>query len=146
MYFPVDKDYGYRLRKAVGQTYDCTIRRSEVYLTAAECLSKLGEDERSAEMLTTLLSQRLSPDALPQAKAKYSTLHGVEMVRYILGERLKEFAQEGGHDWYDFKRSGQPELRKTIHGEEVVLQDHDPRYVIPLPTEARENNPYLSVK
>ena len=145
-YFPVDEGYGYRLRKAVGQTYDCTIRRSEVYLTAAECLSKLGEDERSAEMLTTLLSQRLSPEALPQAKAKYSTLHGVEMVRYILGERLKEFAQECGHDWYDFRRSGQPELRKTIHGEEVVLQDHDPRYVIPLPAEARENNPYLSVK
>ena len=97
-------------------------------------------------MLTTLLSQRLSPEALPQAKAKYSTLHGVEMVRFILGERLKEFAQECGHDWYDFKRSGQPELRKMIHEEEVVLQDHDPRYVIPLPTEARENNPYLSVK
>ena len=97
-------------------------------------------------MLTTLLTHRLSSDALSEAKAKYSTLHGAEMTRYILEERLKEFAQECGHDWYDFKRSGQPELRKTIHGEEVVLQDHDPRYVIPLPAEARENNPYLSVK
>lgn len=144
-YFPLNDGYGYRLKAAVGQGYDSTIRRAELYLTAAECSARLGRDDQARQYLTTLLSSRLTKDALGNASQEIATLSGESLVSYILKERLKEFAQEG-HDWYDFKRTTQPELRKTIHGDEVVLKAEDPRYVIPLPIEARESNPYLSTK
>lgn len=119
-----------------------TFRRSEVYLNAAEAASRLGNDADARRYLDQLLANRMTPQAFSLKKAKTDDLRGEKLLAEILLQRRLELAGEG-HDWFDFKRTTQPELTKTVRGEVFTLPAGDPRYTIKLPKEAVENNPLL---
>lgn len=119
-----------------------TIRRAEVYLNAAEAAVRLGETESARKYLSELLKNRMTPNAFSTEKARIDALSAQALVDEILKQRRLELAGEG-HDWFDFKRTTQPELKKVVRGETYTLPAGDPRYVISLPREARDNNPLL---
>ena len=55
---------------------------------------------------------------------------------------MKELACQGFR-WFDLRRYGKPEIKKTYEGKEYVLRKNDPRYIIPFPLEAIQNNANL---
>ncbi|MDN4754089.1 RagB/SusD family nutrient uptake outer membrane protein [Porphyromonadaceae bacterium W3.11] len=134
---------GYQIPiKGTNKAEQTTIRRSEIYLTAAEACARLGENEEAKGYLLTLLKNRLTPEAYATEAQTISNLSDKKLISRVMLERQKELAFEG-HDWYDYKRTDQPELRKTIYGKEYVLPAKDPRYTLDLPKEAKANNPLL---
>lgn len=139
---PEDKD-GYAVMAKVGTpSTSVTFRRAEIYLTAAEAATRLGETEEGKTLLTTLLKSRLTPEVFRTEKARIDQLTGDKLLEEILLQRRLELSGEG-HDWLDFKRTTQPELHKVVRGVSLTLPAGDPRYVITLPKDARDNNPLL---
>ncbi|CEN47502.1 hypothetical protein CCAN11_1450006 [Capnocytophaga canimorsus] len=48
-----------------------------------------------------------------------------------------------GHRWFDLRRANQKEIIHTFQGKTYTLKANDPRYTLPFPKEAIENNPKL---
>lgn len=142
-YFGDPDGMGYKIPlKGIDKSEQTTIRRSEVYLTLAECYARTGKNTEAQKYLLALLQKRLIPSAYIVEESAVRALSGEALVRKVLLERQKELVLEG-HDWYDYKRTNQPELRKIINGQEYVLPAKDPRYTLDLPKEAKLNNPLL---
>ena len=120
-----------------------SFRRAELYLNAAEALAREGKLADARTQLGTLLQNRYTPDAYTTEMNLINSLSSDKLIEAILAEREKELALEG-HQWYDWRRTTQPEVRKTVKGVEVVLQKNDPRYTIQIPKSAREANPELN--
>lgn len=121
----------------------CSIRRSELFLNAAEAAARLGQADVARKYMKELLPKRYTPEALTTVEGELSALSGEALVNWIFEERLKEFAVEG-HEWYDYKRTTQPALSKEIEGKTFNLKQGDARYVLMIPQSARKANPKLS--
>ena len=93
--------------------------------------------------MSTLLKNRYTPAAYTTQLQHINSLSGEALVDEILLEREKELALEG-HQWYDWRRTTQPEVKKSVKGEEYILKKNDPRYTLQIPKSAREANPLLS--
>ncbi|MDO5035745.1 MAG: RagB/SusD family nutrient uptake outer membrane protein [Porphyromonas sp.] len=119
-----------------------TVRRAEVFLNAAEAAARLGQDQQAKSYMSSLLAKRYTPEHFAAAESQWQALSGQALVEWILQERLKELAVEG-HEWYDYKRTSQPALTKTVEGEVYNLKENDPRYVLQIPKSARDANPKL---
>lgn len=132
-----------KLNKAMGSNNKVSFRRSEVYLNAAEAAAHLGKKEEALTYLFELMQRRYNPDTFASEKEKVSALNNDALIEAILAERERELAFEG-HQWFDFKRTTQPEIVRYIYGEKVVLPAGDARYVLQFPRSAREVNPYLN--
>lgn len=120
-----------------------TIRRSEIYLNAAEASARLGNTEAARSYLKTLIEKRYTAGGATSQISAMSSLVGEALVEFILTERFKEFVAEG-HEWYDYKRTTQPALSKFIDGVEYHLEQGDGRYVLRLPMSAVAANPMLT--
>lgn len=120
-----------------------SFRRSELYLNAAEALARLGKDGEARQYMADLLKNRYTPTAYTAQMQYINSLSGETLVNEILLEREKELALEG-HQWYDWKRTTQPEITKTVKGVQYTLKKNDPRYTLQIPKSAREANPLLN--
>lgn len=139
-----DSWYGYLVLNKVNNSSErVSFRRAELYLNAAEAFATQGKLEEARTQLSTLLQHRYTPEAFATQMMHINSLSADELITEIVAEREKELALEG-HQWYDWRRTTQPEVRKTVKGEEVVLQKNDPRYTIQIPQSAREANPELN--
>ena len=135
---------GYPILNKVNSTSErVSFRRAELYLNAAEALAQTGKLNDARTQLTTLLQYRYTPEAWATQVEHINSLSADELITEILAEREKELALEG-HQWYDWRRTTQPEVRKTVKGKEVVLEKNDPRYTLQIPRSAREANPELN--
>ncbi len=135
---------GYLIANKVSTSSELvSFRRAELYLNVAEALAHLNQLDDARTQLGTLLQHRYTPDAYTTEMDLLNSLSDDELIEAILAEREKELALEG-HQWYDWRRTTQPEVRKTVKGVEVVLQKNDSRYTIQIPKSAREANPELN--
>ena len=71
-----------------------------------------------------------------------------DLQKFYEPERRRQLAFEP-HRWFDFRRFGMPELTHIYFVEKgleetVTLQEGDPRYVLPIPPSAMDNNTYLT--
>lgn len=120
-----------------------SFRRAELYLNAAEASAHLGKENEARQYLSDLLKNRYTPEAYTTEMQRINSLSGEALIKEILLEREKELALEG-HQWYDWRRTGQPEVKKTVKGVEYILKKNDPRYTLQIPKSAREANPLLN--
>ena len=126
-----------------------TFRSAEIYLIAAEAAAHIdGKLESAKAYLKDLLVKRLTDSYYSRRAAEIDGMNQEQLLAEIQEERARELALEG-HRWYDLRRTTRPSIVKTYidrtgkQQEAVLLQD-DPRYTIPFPQEAIQNNPDLA--
>lgn len=106
----------------------------ELLLIRAECAARLGNRERAAKDLNTLLSNRFTPgDFVPIELSVTSN----ELLQLVLSERRKELVYRGVR-WHDLLRfhSGPAfakPLTRMLDGIEYSLPVGSPRWVWPVP-------------
>ena len=135
----------YMLRKGGNNTYRCTFRTAEFYLTAAEAAVELNDMDNARHYLTELMKKRYNALMYSSYEPKILAMTQDELRQEIYDERFRELAFEG-HRWFDLRRTTRPELTKTYNGETYVLQKDDPRYTLRIPPEAVEANPGLEAE
>lgn len=125
-----------------------TFRSSEIYLIAAEAAARqTGKLDVAKGYLLSLMKNRLIADYYSQKEAEIEGMDQEQLINEIMDERARELVFEG-HRWYDLRRTTRPKIVKTYYNEEfeeftATLYADDPRYTIPFPKEAIENNPNL---
>lgn len=135
----------YMLRKGGNNTYRCTFRTAEFYLTAAEAAIELNDMDNARHYLTELMKKRYNALKYSSYEPEILAMTQDELRQEIYDERFRELAFEG-HRWFDLRRTTRPELTKTYNGETYVLQKDDPRYTLRIPPEAVEANPGLEAE
>lgn len=128
------------------------IRTAEVYLNRAEAyvrkFMESGNDEFRTLALEDLNRLRASRfDTRNVAYKDVDILDKDDLWNFYENERRRELAFEG-HRWFDLRRFGMPELTHVYFVEKgleetVSLREGDPRYVLPIPPSAMDNNTYL---
>lgn len=135
--------FGYLISDKLGSTNErVSFRRAEVYLNISEALAQLGRDDQAKEYLKTLMINRYTSAGYSAVLEKLNSLSGASLIEFILEERERELALEG-HQWYDLRRTTQPQITKMVKGESYTLSKNDPRYTLQFPKSAREANPEL---
>lgn len=125
-----------------------TFRTSEAYLIASEAAAQLGMEAEARQYLLDLAVNRLTPTGFEAYQAKVQAASGKTLIEEIALERKRELALEGNR-WYDLRRTTRPQIDKTLMILEpfdmlmFTLYQDDPRYTLPYPKEAVENNPNL---
>ncbi|MBC5622438.1 MULTISPECIES: RagB/SusD family nutrient uptake outer membrane protein [Butyricimonas] len=129
--------------------YKVSIRSAEIYLIAAEAAVHVeGKLEQAKTRLKELLKTRLKKDYYLERAETIDRMSSEELLVEIMNERARELALEGGHRWFDLRRTNRPEIVKVYTDDKETVQSatlmkDDPRYTISLPQEATENNPDL---
>lgn len=95
------------------------IRKSEVFLIAAEAKAQLNDINGAYEALNYTASRDAS-----FAETQLTTKE--QFIDFIANERIREFFQEG-HRWYDLRRM---DLTVTLNG---VENYHPSEFVFPIP-------------
>ena len=95
-------------------------------------------------MLNQLYGKMLTEKQFSMLKAYYDFDCS---LAEIADERFRELALEG-HRWYDLRRTTRPRIVKEYMDadfmpQQLIIEENDTRYVIPLPKEATEGNPNL---
>lgn len=111
------------------------IMTSELYITQAECLVRLGRFEEATESLHTLLRTRFDLSTSPY---RLPVLNGDDALSIVLAERRKELVNRGLR-WMDLRRlnaDGANITLKRVLGDEVFeLPPGDPRWILLIPDE-----------
>lgn len=132
----------YTIEKGWETDSKCTFRTSELYLIVAECAARLDDLDQARTYLNDLKIKRLKSDYYTTEVARTAGMNKAELISEILTERFRELAFEG-HRWFDLRRTTQPEITHVFGEETATLKQGDPRYTIPYPQEAVNNNPNL---
>jgi len=121
-----------------------SMRIAEFYLDVAEAQAKSpkGDLTEAKKYLKDLLVTRFTPAYYATQAAAIDAMSKEQFIAKLAEERMKELACQGFR-WFDLRRNGKPELKKTFDGKDYTLLENDPRYVIPFPIEAVVNNPNL---
>lgn len=114
----------------------CGLATDEVYLIAAECAARLGQEELAHERLSTLLRHRLDEDAF----GRLNLGSGSALLETIFLERRKQLVCRGMR-WHDLKRLqleglNEETLVRHIGTDRYSLPPGDSRYVWPIPDNA----------
>lgn len=128
------------------------IRTAELYLNRAEVYVRKymesGDDTYRRLALEDLNKLRLNRyDTRNTAYIPVDIQDADELWNFYKEERRRELCFED-HRWFDLRRFGMPEITHVYlvnPGTEQILTLHekDPRYVLPIPQEALDRNPYL---
>lgn len=132
----------YKVAKAGEDSFKCSFRTAELYLSKAESEARLGNESSAKTTLLTLLKNRYATTHYASVEQRINTLSGNDLINEILDERMRELAFEG-HRWFDLRRVNQKQIIHTLNGQTHTLQANDPRYTIPFPKEAIQNNKNL---
>lgn len=121
-----------------------SIRISEMYLIAAEAGSYLpAELEKARGYLLDLQAKRMKPEAMEALRTKIEAMNAEALRSEVADERAREFLMEG-HRWLDLRRTTRPAITHTYEGSAYNLLAGDPRYTLPFPQSAVNNNPNLN--
>lgn len=128
------------------------IRTAEIYLNRAEVYVRkyveTGDDDYRVLALADLNElRRHRYDTRNAVYVEVDITDAEELFQFYKDERRRELCFED-HRWFDLRRYGMPELvHEYLVGpgtEEVLtLKEHDLRYVLPIPQEVLDRNPYL---
>jgi tetratricopeptide (TPR) repeat protein len=110
----------------------------ELYLTAAECLARLGKTAQAMNKLNVLLETRYKTGTYIPMTASNAD----NALKIIIGERRKELAFRGIR-WTDLRRLNKDPrfattLKRLLNGKVYTLVPNDPKYVFPLPDDEVE--------
>lgn len=137
----------YYLPKHATGVFGRCLRLSEAYLNYAEAQARIGGEglADAAEKLTTLREMRYDPEGDFEVYEEDYDQDG--LIEFIKEERRRELCFEG-HRWFDLRRWGMPEIKHVWNDKdgvkrEYVLTERDLMYTVPIPDEAREENPQL---
>ena len=138
----------YELLKGGDQLCRSTFRSSEAYLTAAEAAARMGNLQEAIDLITPLVQHRYAAGMQPRVLSDMAAMTQADLIEAVLDERAHELCYEG-HRWFDLRRTTQPRIEKTYTDKNglattYVLEAHDSRYTMPLPTEAISANPGLA--
>lgn len=125
-----------------GEDYRCSFRLGEQYLIAAEAFaySDLGEARR---FLMALKKTRYSSEFdLVAEEQRLNGLSEKDFLDEVAKERQRELCFEG-HRWFDLRRTTRAGITHKLNNVEYQLLVDDPRYTIPFPQEALDNNANL---
>lgn len=116
----------------------------EVYVTAAEALTRTGRLSEARDVLNTLLKSRIASGAYTPV----SEDNADRLLSIVLDERRKELMFKGLR-LFDLKRlNPDPRFRKTVthtfQGTVHTLSPDDPRYVLAIPINVIEINPSIT--
>lgn len=140
-YFEKDGEH-YKVKKSGETAMKSSIRTAELYFILAETEARLHDLKNAKETLSTIIKTRYTTEGAEIILNKMQALDQATFISFLLEERRKEFSMEGQR-WFDLRRANQKELRHTLNGKDYILQENDPRYTLPYPTNARLNNPNL---
>lgn len=135
--------------KGGSKTDKVSFRSAEIYLIAAEAAAhRDGQLEVAKGYLLELMKNRLTESYFDERKTAIDAMNQEELLAEIVDERARELCFEG-HRWFDLRRTTRPEIVKdymdgNFEMQTVTLQKDDPKYIIPFPDEAIENNPSLN--
>lgn len=104
----------------------------ELYLTKAECLARLGNEELAVETMDQLLSKRYKVGMYEPVEG----LSGMDLLTFILQERRKQLVFRNIR-WIDLRRLNQEEefqkvLTREIEGTTYVLEPGSFKYAFPI--------------
>jgi hypothetical protein len=130
------------------------MRVAESYLNRAEGHARLflatGDEARRAAALADLNYLRFHRyDRRHEEYTPVDIAAADELLQFCLDERRRELSYEE-HRWFDLRRYGMPKITHVFQvtkeqaAEEYTLEQGDPRYVLPIPAVALENNPRLT--
>ena len=119
-----------------------TFRTAELYFAKAEAYVFLNQLDQATTTLELVLKNRYKAEAVSAVIEQLKSLDQAAYKKFILEERFREFAFEGQR-WFDLRRLDQKKIVHRLGNEEYTLQQNDPRYTLPFPRKARENNPNL---
>lgn len=134
----------YTLLKGGSETYLCSFRSAEAYLTAAESAACLGDAATARKWLSALLKCRFNAAGYAAQMERLNDMDAAALIEEARNERTRELAFEG-HRWFDLRRTTEPQLTKTYQDQTFTLGQHDSRYTLRFPSEAIEANPNLAV-
>lgn len=141
-YFKAATKYTYTIKKAGSNKYRCSFRLGEVYISLAEACVNSGKADDAKQYLKQLLEKRLRSSLYSNVSANIDAMNLSQLKSYIQNERFKELAFEG-HRWFDLRRTNKIEINHVYDQKTYTLKQNDSRYTIPIPQEARLNNPNL---
>lgn len=97
-------------RRNSGTQAQFGVRIAEMYLLRAEAAARIGKLEQAVQDLEALRLKRM-----PVAEAKISPLEQSSLVKFVIDERVREFALQGQR-WFDMRRlSKDPLFSNTIY-------------------------------
>lgn len=117
------KPYPLGMRRAYGKGYsNMGIGVADIYLLRAECRSRMGDTGTAA---TELLAFRKNRMPASEALIPFSaTSNKVALTKFILEERMREFAVDGLR-WFDMRRLvADPEYAATVGKSHLVYDDN----------------------
>lgn len=130
------------------------IRTGEVYLNRAEAYIRKYVETNDAvagqlglDDLNTLRRARFTGDYVDKQLGSFATPQ--ELLDFCLRERRRELCHEGNFRWFDLRRNGMPRIehdffwKKNEDHYHVVLEEGDPRYVLPIPQAVLDRNSNL---
>ena len=142
-YFVQPDANGFRKnQKAGSNSYLCTFRVGELYLTAAEAAAQSDLLPEARMRLLQLMAKRYTPEAYAAKNTAVNAMTKEALIQEILNERARELAFEG-HRWFDLRRTTRPRIEKVLGGKTYVLQENDARYALTIPKDATDANPGL---
>ncbi|MGN6416177.1 MAG: RagB/SusD family nutrient uptake outer membrane protein [Pseudobacter sp.] len=117
----------------------------ELYLLRAECYARTGELDKAITDLETLRSKRM-----PAQDAEVTITDQNELIRFVIEERLREFAFTGFR-WFDMRRLSvdplfaaqtyEHVLYNAAGNEEARFQLKKDRYTLRFPLKVMNQNP-----
>lgn len=119
-----------------------SFRTAELYFIQAEAYLFLNQLDQATTALQPVIEHRYKPEVVASLVEKLKGFNQSEYKTFLLEERFREFAFEG-HRWNDLRRLDQRKIVHKLGKDEFILQQNDPRYTLPFPRKARENNPNL---
>lgn len=119
-----------------------SFRTAELYFIKAEAHLFLNQLEQATATLQPVIENRYKAEAATAVIEQLKSLDATAYKTYLVEERFREFAFEGQR-WFDLRRLNQKKIIHKLGNEEFTLQQNDPRYTLPFPRKARENNPNL---
>lgn len=133
---------GFLIKKTGTAQFKVSFRTSELYFIKAEAYAFENNLAQAKETIALLLLTRYTPEAAQEQIDSLESMDRETFITYLLEQRFKEFAFEG-HRWFDLRRLDQKKITHKFQGEEFILGQNDPRYTIPFPASAKQNNPHL---
>lgn len=115
--------YPLGMRRAYGKGYsNFGIGVADIYLLRAECMSRMGDIGNAVAALFEFRKYRMpAAEAVVPASA---TVGQVALTKFILEERVREFAIDGIR-WFDMRRlSVDPEYAATVGKSHLVYDDN----------------------
>lgn len=145
IYFDKNSNGKFYSKKTAQNNFKCTFRTADLYLMIAESYARLGDASlsQSRKSLLALARHRYTPAGFALYESEINAMSQEDLVQEILKERARELAIEG-HRWNDLRRTSRENITKVFEGKTYELIQDDPRYVIPIPQNAKINNPNLS--